>query len=202
MLKIGLTGGIGCGKSTVASKLAELGVTIIDTDLIAHQLSLPKGKITLTLVESFGDFLIDNQGELKRNVLREFIIADNKNLAKIEEITHPLIRQAAEEKINVATGKYCVLVVPLLVETQYWINRVNRILIIDCFEETQISRTIKRDQAQISYLNKIIKRQASRAQRLAIANDIIFNEGKTISEIFYEVDQLHQYYLTLAKNFL
>lgn len=199
VFSLGLTGGIGSGKTTVANMLGELGAALIDTDLIAHQLTTPGGLAIPAIRAQFGDAFITADGAMDRAGIRQLVFADTAQKLKLEAILHPLIRTETERAAAQAKGDYRIFVVPLLVESGNWKQRVDRILVVDCDEETQIKRVMSRNQLSREQVVAIMRNQASRQARLAAADDVIVNNGdlKNISE---EVLRLHELYLGLAKN--
>ncbi|MFZ6710739.1 dephospho-CoA kinase [Undibacterium sp. TC9W] len=199
VFSLGLTGGIGSGKTTIANMLGELGAALIDTDLIAHQLTVPGGLAIPAIRTQFGDAFIAADGAMDRAAIRQLVFADTAQKLKLEAILHPLIRTETERAANEATGDYRIFVVPLLVESGNWKQRVDRILVVDCDEETQIKRVMSRNQLSREQVEAIMRNQASRQARLAAADDVIVNNGdlKNISE---EVLHLHELYLRLAKK--
>lgn len=179
LLKIGLTGGIGSGKTRVADILAEHGAAIIDTDLIAHRLTAPGGRAIPPLREAFGDAMIDPSGALDRARMRELVFKDPRAKTQLETLLHPMIGQSVAEEAERARGAYQVFVVPLLVENGRWRDRVDRICVVDCDEPTQIRRVQARSGLDTDLIDRIMAAQATRAQRLAVADDIIVNDGDT-----------------------
>ncbi|MEO1767233.1 dephospho-CoA kinase [Thiobacter aerophilum] len=174
---IGLTGGIGSGKSTVAEYFRRLGATIIDTDEIAHALTRPGTPGHDTIVATFGPAVRDASGQLDRAALRRLVFADPAARAQLEAILHPLIRQEVERALAAAKGPYVVLVVPLLVEASGWRERVQRVLVVDCSEAEQVRRTMARSGLSREEVMAIMAAQASREARLAAADDVLVNEG-------------------------
>lgn len=193
---VGLTGGIGSGKTLVANHFAELGATVIDTDLIAHQLTAPNGAAISAIKAVFGESMLGEDGALDRAKMRHLVFSDSSSKQKLEALIHPLIRQHVAEQINKANGDYVIVVVPLLVERGNW--EVARILVVDCAEETQIKRVMKRNNFDKELIKSIMAHQATRSQRLAAAHDVVLNVGE-FSETIPQIHQLHQLYLSLAK---
>ncbi|MDP5007884.1 MAG: dephospho-CoA kinase [Glaciimonas sp.] len=198
---IALTGGIGSGKTTVANLFADLGVTVIDTDVIAHQLTAADGKAMVAIRTTFGDTFIADNGAMDRAKMRELIFSDHSAKQRLEAILHPLIRTETESAAAHASGVYIMLVVPLLVESGNWRQRATRILVIDCEEQTQIQRVMKRS-VQHHALNEtqvraIMATQASRQQRLAVADDVITNNINDVdtASLKLQVAQLHAFYV-------
>jgi dephospho-CoA kinase len=196
MLKIGLTGGIGCGKSTVARLFAELGVPVIDADQIAHQL-VEKGEPALSeIIKAFGPDLLTEDGSLNRNYLKNLIFTDNRKKQNLEAILHPLIYASIQLATKKLSAPYCIICIPLLIETNKT-DSVDRILVVDCPIETQIVRVRSRDQLSEEKIQAIIANQVSRAFRISKADDILDN-----SEIEYglaeSVKKLHNLYLSLS----
>ncbi|MDB5815178.1 MAG: dephospho-CoA kinase [Rhodocyclales bacterium] len=190
---LGLTGGIGSGKSAVAARLAELGVEIIDTDEIAHQLSAPGGAAIDALRAAFGDAYIKPDGGLDRAAMRALVFSDPAAKARLEAILHPLIREISEARVQSATGPYVVLVVPLLVESGHWRERCDRIVVVDAPDEIRLARVMKRSDLSESQVRAIMASQASRVQRCAAAQEVIDNIGD-FDSLRAQVDALHQRY--------
>jgi dephospho-CoA kinase len=187
-VRIGLTGGIGSGKSTVAALWAELGAVIIDTDAIAHRLSAPGGAAIARLAAEFGTAMIDARGALDRARMRELVFADPSARARLEAILHPLIRVQTEREAAAAPpGAVRVFDVPLLVESGKWRERVDHVLVVDCDQATQIERVVARNGWAPDAVQRVITQQASREQRRAVADAVIVNQGKTIDELRAEV---------------
>jgi dephospho-CoA kinase len=197
---VGLTGGIGSGKSTVADLFAEKGVSVIDTDLIAHQLTASGGLATAPIRSAFGDEFMLPDGAMNRKKMRAAVFADPDAKKKLELILHPLIRAETERAAADAKGAYLLYVVPLLVESGAWKERVSRILTVDCPEELQIQRVMQRNGFTEQQVRAIMKTQVSRAARVAAADDVITNDGNT-AELQIQVERLHQGYLSLAKPY-
>ncbi|AZP12955.1 dephospho-CoA kinase [Undibacterium parvum] len=195
---LGLTGGIGSGKSTVADMFAELGAGLIDTDLIAHQITAPNGIAMPAIGKEFGSEFILDSGAMNRQKMREHVFSRPDEKSKLEQILHPLIRAATESAAKDTAGSYLIFVVPLLIESGTWRQRVSRILLVDCPEETQIERVIHRNGMTRAQVVAIMQAQASREQRLQAADDVIFNEGN-LDEIRKQVSVLHRKYLLYSK---
>ncbi|MDX3906823.1 MAG: dephospho-CoA kinase [Pigmentiphaga sp.] len=181
-LRIGLTGGIGSGKTAVADLLAAQGAAIIDTDRIAHTLTAPGGLAIEPLRREFGPAMIGPDGAMDRASMRELVFADPGAKARLEALIHPLIGQEVEREARERTGVYQVFVVPLLVESGRWRERVHRICVVDCDEATQVARVQRRSGLAPEMVARIMNAQASRAERLAVADDIILNDGATTPE--------------------
>jgi dephospho-CoA kinase len=179
LLRIGLTGGIGSGKTRVADLLAEYGAAIIDTDAIAHALTAPGGAAIDALRRQFGNDMIDASGALDRKRMRELVFADPAARTQLETLLHPMIGHSIDKETNKAHGEYLVFVVPLLVESGRWRGRVDRICVVDCDEATQIARVRSRSGLDESMIRRIMSAQAGRASRLAAADDVIVNDGQT-----------------------
>ena len=193
---IGLTGGIGSGKTTVANMFAERGASIVDTDLIAHSLTAPGGPAMPAIVAEFGPEFADATGALDRARMRQLVFADAGAKARLEAILHPRIRDGALAVAAAATGSYVIYAVPLLVESGTWRSRVQRVLVIDCREEVQISRVMARNTLPESQVLAILAAQASRAQRLAAADDVIENNDG-IAALTPQIDRLHALYMKI-----
>ncbi|WP_347988191.1 dephospho-CoA kinase [Methylomonas sp. AM2-LC] len=196
MLKIGLTGGIGTGKSTVCKLFESLGIKTFDADIIARQLVEP-GMPTLNLLENtFGADIIQADGTLHRAKLRELIFSDQIKKKQLEDIMHPLIYAKIAEETENASGHYCVVAVPLLMETQKT-DLFDRILVIDCSKEIQLERVIRRNKLSREQVLAIIDSQISREQRLTLADDVIENSS-SLSRLAEQIKRLHNSYILLA----
>jgi dephospho-CoA kinase len=198
MFAVGLTGGIGSGKSTVADLFAARGVTIVDTDLIAHRITASHGVAMPKIATEFGAAFIAPDGSLDRARMRTLVFSDEGARRRLEAITHPLIRTETERAKLEAKGPYVMLVVPLLVESGSWKTRVQRVLTVDCGVETQVARVMRRNGFTREQVLAIMARQATREARLAAADDVIVNEDTTIEALGMRVDSLHKRYLFLA----
>lgn len=194
---VGLTGGIGSGKSTVADLFASHGAAIVDTDLIAHQLTAPDGLAIPPIRTAFGDAFIDADGALDRVKMRAAVFDDPAQKKQLEGILHPLIRLETERVAREVPGTYVIFVVPLLVESGTWVQRVSRVLVVDCPEETQRQRVMQRSGLSEEQVRAIMANQVPRTARLAAAHDVILNDGNP-SLLPAAVDRLHAQYLTLA----
>lgn len=199
MLKIGLTGGIGSGKTRVSDILGELGAVIIDTDLIAHQLTAPGGLAIAPIREAFGAAMIDSAGALDRKAMRALVFADPDQRKRLEAIIHPLVAQEVQRQSELRGGIYQVFVVPLLVESGRWVDRVDRVCVVDCDEQTQINRVMARNLISEDTVRQVMAAQATRAQRLAAAHDVVLNDGSTSPEgLRKQVLDLHATWCNLA----
>ncbi len=199
MFKLGLTGGIGSGKTYVANLLAGWGASVIDTDQIAHALTAPEGLAIAPIRETFGADLIGPDGALDRTRMRELVFATPAKRTALEGILHPLIAQEVFAQSQAATGLYAVFVVPLLVESGRWRDRIDRLCVVDCEEATQIERVQARSGISIDTIRRILAAQATRAQRLAVADDIIVNSANTtLEELEKQVLVLHEGWCNLS----
>lgn len=197
-LKIGLTGGIGSGKTAVADMLAELGAAIIDTDAIAHALTAPGGEAIEPVRAAFGDAVIKEDGSLDRAAMRKIVFADSEQRVRLESILHPLIGQAVERAAEETEGLYQVFVVPLLVESGRWVDRVDRVCVVDCEPETQIARVKERSGLTRDQIEQIISVQAMRDERLALADDVVNNGAQTdLEDLRKQVLVLHDQWCNL-----
>ena len=194
---VGLTGGIGSGKSAVADLLAQQGAAIIDTDQIAHALTAPSGAAIRPIAEQFGDSFLTPEGALDRAAMRERVFSDAAAKRQLEAILHPLIRQQTRIEAERVPGSYLVFVVPLLVESGRWKDSVDRVLVVDCSEALQIERVMRRSQLSAEQVRAIMETQASREARLAVADDVIVND-QALDTLEQAVVALHQRYLALA----
>lgn len=199
MFTIGLTGGIGSGKSAAAERFAELGVPVIDTDVIAHALTRPDSRALDAIRASFGEAVIAADGSLDRSVLRRRVFGDPAARRQLEAILHPLILHEVKTRLAALSAPYAVAVIPLLVETGAYDSLLDRIAVVDCPEELQIARTVARSGLTREEVSAILAAQATRRARLAAADDVIVNTG-TLAALRDEVDALHQRYLTLAAD--
>ena len=193
-LLIGLTGGIGSGKSTVADLFAAHGATVIDTDAIAHELTGPTGAAMPAIRAAFGERVAKADGSLDRDVMREIAFGDPAARARLEAILHPMIRAESQRRIGASRSPYTVLVVPLLVESGDRAGGVDRIVVVDCPVESQIERVMRRSGLTRERAESILAAQASRAQRLAAADDVIDNGGAP-QALAAQVDALHRRYV-------
>ena len=199
MLKIGLTGGIGSGKSAVADILAKLGASIIDTDVIAHELTAPGGAALAPIRTAFGGQAIDQTGALDRDYMRDLVFEQPEQRKRLEAILHPLIAESVRRLAASASGAYVVFVVPLLVASGRWRDRVDRVCVVDCDESTQIKRVQARSGLGINRITQILQAQATRQERLAHADDVIENGSHmTLRALESQVLGLHQRWCNLA----
>lgn len=198
MFAVGLTGGIGSGKSTVADLFAKRGVTLVDTDVIAHRITAPQGLAMPSIATEFGPSFVAGDGSLDRARMRALVFSDENARKRLEAITHPLIRAETERQRQQAPGPYVIVVVPLLVESGSWKTRVNRVLAVDCSVDTQIARVMRRNAFTREQVLAIIARQATREARLAAADDVIVNDNRSLDELEVDVDELHRTYVSLA----
>lgn len=198
-LVVGLTGGIGSGKSAAAGLFAALGADVIDTDAIAHALTAPGGAAIAAIQRSFGNGFIAPDGSLDRTRMRQHVFVRPDARQLLESILHPMIRTEMERRVAVSEAPYAVVVVPLLVESAGYLDRINRVVVVDCAPETQVRRVMQRSGLPREEVERILAAQASRAKRLAAADDVIDNEGP-IERLRPQVERLHARYLTLSTN--
>jgi dephospho-CoA kinase len=196
-LRIGLTGGIASGKSTVAQRFTEFGVPVIDADAAARAVVAPNTPGLAQVIERFGSGIITENGELDRRALRDLIFSDPVSRRDLESILHPLIRADMEKCADQAVGPYIVMAIPLLIENGPS-DRVDRILVVDVDELVQLRRVMERDGCASEQARAILASQAARSARLAAADDVLPNTG-TVSELRQAVDRLHERYLELAE---
>lgn len=197
---VGLTGGIGAGKTLASNAFASLGVPVIDTDLISHALTAPNGLAIDAIHQKFGDELFNDAGQLDRAKMRELVFKDAQKRQALEAIMHPLIAQVAMASIaQHSDAPYVILAVPLLAESPAWLSRCDRVLLIDCEVETQIERVMARSGLSREQTQAIIMSQASREARKAIANEVIVNES-TPEHVTQQVTRLHDFYLRMASQ--
>jgi dephospho-CoA kinase len=197
---VGLTGGIGSGKSTVAELFAARGASIIDTDVIAHNMTAPHGPAMPAILAEFGPGFIDPSGAMDRARMRALVFSDAGAKARLEAILHPRIRDAAlaagAAAVTSTPGSYVIYAVPLLIESGTWRARVSRVLAVDCAEEVQIARVMARNNLPAAQVRAIMAAQVSREQRLAAADDVIVNNAG-IADLVAQVDRLHAQYLQI-----
>jgi dephospho-CoA kinase len=198
LLRIGLTGGIASGKSTVADLFGALEVPVIDTDKIAREVVEPGQPPLEKLVERFGTGILTPDGHLDRPKLREIVFSDPKARADLEALTHPAIGSAVEAMAAAAGGPYQILVIPLLVEKGLG-KRLDRVLVVDCPETLQLQRLQARDGSSPAQAQAILDAQASRTARLKAADDVIRNESD-VAALRQQVEALHRRYLELAQK--
>ena len=193
--KIGLTGGIASGKTTVSDCFKKLGTKVIDADVISHEVTEPSGSAFEEILSEFGSEILDEKGLINRKKMRAIIFDDESQKKILEEIIHPKVRDEMFKRINKSDDHYLIVSVPLLVETG--MNRImDRTLLVDCSEDTQIKRLMHRDKITLNEARAILKNQASRSDRKKIADDLIVNEKNvTLIELENEVLELHKYYL-------
>lgn len=196
---VGLTGGVGCGKSIVANLFSELGVDVVDTDLIARALTARDGGAMMAIRTAFGDDCLTPDGALDRARMRAKVFTDTAARHRLEAILHPMIRARAEAALVSALTPYVILVVPLLLETAAYHDLVDRILVVDCEPAQQIARIMGRDGLTDSLAKGILAAQASRESRLAVADDVIDNRGAA-NALRGQVEALHRLYLSAARD--
>jgi len=193
---IGLTGGIGSGKSTVADAFAALGAGVVDTDQIAHRLTAPNGAAMPAIVAEFGPTIVDTMGAMDRSAMRRIVFSDPLARRRLEAILHPMIGAESARALEAVDGPYRIVVVPLLVEGRHWRSRVDRILVVDCPKPLQIERVIQRSGLALEQIDAILNAQATREERLAQADDVIDNSGLP-AELPGQVQALHAAYCQL-----
>lgn len=198
MLVIALTGGIGSGKSSVSQRLDELGIPVIDADIIAREQVLPGSAALREIETEFGSRVIQQDGSLDRAQLRTLIFNVPEKRQRLEQILHPRIRREMEHRLKLLDAPYAILVIPLLLETGQ--NELaDRVLVVDCPEDQQIARVQRRDGLNDAQMKQILAAQVDRATRLSRADDVINNSG-SLSELIAAVDKQHRSYLHLAKT--
>lgn len=199
---VALTGGIGSGKSTVARLFVEQGAGLVDTDALAHALTAPGGAALPALVAAFGPTILTDSGSMDRAAMRQRIFSDPSAKATLEGILHPLIRAETSRQCMAlsATVPYVLVDIPLLVETGFFRRYCQRVLVVDCPESLQKSRVHQRNGFSTAEIDAIMARQASRAQRLAVADDVLSNDGDLVA-LSLRVNHLHQTYVQAAGRF-
>jgi len=199
---IGLTGGIGSGKTVVSDLLGSYGAGIIDTDKISHQITAPGGKAIPLITKAFGADFIDTQGALDRPKMRAVVFEDPSARQVLEQITHPLIQEEAAKQAHEMANSgapYLVFVVPLLIESGFWIKLIDYLVVVDCLEEMQIQRVMHRNNMTHSDVENILEAQTSRNTRIAAANAVIENQG-SLDELKPAVLKLHQQLLKILEE--
>ncbi|ATE58568.1 dephospho-CoA kinase [Thauera sinica] len=194
---VGLTGGIGSGKSAAADRFAALGAAVVDTDAIAHALTAPDGQAIPHIRDAFGDDAIAADGSLDRAAMRALAFAEPQARKRLEAILHPMIREESERRCEAAAGTYVILAVPLLVESGSYRERCDRICVVDCPEALQIVRVKARSGLDDAQIRAIMAAQASREERRAAADDVVDNGG-TLDELYAQIDALHERYVRAA----
>ena len=197
---VGLTGGMGSGKSAVGRLFEERGIAVIDTDAIAHQLTTPGGAAMPAIRAIFGDAVATADGALDRAAMRAIVFADPPARKRLEGILHPMIREESERRRAGADSPYAILMVPLLVESGSYRERVDRVAVVDCDVETQIARVMQRNGLARAEVERILAAQATRAQRLEAADDVIDNDG-SLADLEPQIERLHASYLASAGRF-
>ena len=194
---VGLTGGIGSGKSAAADLFAARGALVVDTDQIAHQLTAPSGAAMEAIRQAFGNGVVGPDGALNRPAMRVLAFEDPAARKRLEAILHPMIRAESERLCHAATAPYVVLAVPLLIESGTYRQRVRRLCVVDCPEAVQVARVMQRSGLEESQVRAIMAAQASRAERLAAADDVVDNGG-SFDQLTAQIERLHAAYLQLA----
>ncbi|WP_414828232.1 dephospho-CoA kinase [Alteromonas sp. H39] len=197
-LVVGLTGGIGSGKSAVTTLFASHGIDIIDADVVARDVVKPGSVGLKEIVSKFGDTILLDDGTLNRAQLREVVFHDADNKTWLNALLHPLIREAMQSGIQNSTSEYCILAVPLLIENKLT-TMVNRVLVVDCTEQQQLERAMLRDGSSEQTIRNIMASQASREERLQAADDVIDNTGSK-DTLVDQVNACHMRYLRLAEQ--
>ena len=198
VLTIALTGGIGSGKTSIASIFKSLGVPIIDSDTISKEIILPGKPCFKDIVNEFGEEILTNKGTIDRYKLRDIIFNNDKARIKLENITHPIIFKNIDIQTSLINYPYCLVIVPLLIETKS-VKYFDKVLLVDTFKNIQFERVSKRDSMSPTLLKRIIKIQATRSERLKYADDIIENNNE-IGNLNEHINILHKKYLTLSKE--
>jgi len=195
---IGLTGGIGSGKSSAAEIFRELGAAVVDTDAIAHELTRPGGAAIAEIRSQFGADLIAADGGLDRPRMRRLVFNDPAAKKKLEAILHPRIRTASAAQLAVAHEPYVIIAVPLLLETSAYGDLIDRVLVVDCAEELQVARTMRRSAMTADEVRAIMAAQLPRSERLARADDVLLNDTD-MTALRRQTEALHRAYLALAR---
>jgi dephospho-CoA kinase len=196
--RVGLTGGIACGKSTVANLFAALGASIVDTDLLAREVVAPGSPLLPKIAAHFGLEVLQKDGSLDRAALRELVFANPAERQWLEQLTHPAIRELTDLRCETATGRYVIVAIPLLVETG-GADRFDRVLVVDCEPQLQLARLQARDGVTRAQAERMLAAQVTREQRLAAADDVIRNDGD-LANLRDQVERLHRRYSALAAS--
>lgn len=196
-LKVGITGGIGSGKSAVTERFAALGVPVIDADLVSRELVAPGQPALDEIARHFGGHVIDTQGRLLRPVLREIVFNNEPARQALNDILHPRIHARMHDDAHAAEYPYALLAIPLLAESRHGYTWLDRVLVVDAPVEIQIERAMRRDGMDRDAAQRLVAAQASREQRLAMADDVIVNDGP-IAALDAHIARLHEFYLALA----
>lgn len=194
---VGLTGGIGCGKSAASQCFSDLGVHVIDTDVIARTITQSNGQAINAIKNAFGDTYLTKEGSLDREKMRELVFSDDGARSRLEKILHPIILNETIRQIGQARSSYVIVVVPLLFETKDYDHIVHRILVIDCDEQQQIPRTMARSNLSEPQVKAIMTAQIARKERLRKADDVIVN-NRDLDHLKAQVADLHSKYLSIS----
>ncbi len=199
-LHVGLTGGIGSGKSTVATMLVARGAMLVDTDAIAHALTAPGGAALPALAQTFGPDIIAADGSMDRTRMRTLAFGDASARRRLEAILHPMIGDEAQRQASLAEGKAVIFDVPLLAASSVWRQRVERVLVVDCQEDTQIQRVMQRSGWTAEQVQRVIAQQTPRTARRAIADAVIFNDGLSLAALQAQVQALWQHWIRIPRG--
>lgn len=195
---VGLTGGIGCGKTAATDMFAALGAGVVDTDVISRELTAAGGGAMDAIASQFGDEYVQSDGSLDRARMRALVFSDADAKRRLESVLHPLIRSTSRERIAASQAPYVLLVVPLLLETGSYAELLDRVLVVDCDESRQVERVVARSGIDEQEVRRIMAAQLKRGDRLARADDVLRNDGD-ISELRLQVERLHADYLFKAR---
>jgi dephospho-CoA kinase len=190
-VRIGLTGGIGSGKSTVAHMLQQLGCQLVDADAISRASTAPGGAAMQSIVQAFGPALLTAEGALNRDAMRQLVFSNPDAKKQLESIIHPIVREQIEAACNTPTAPCVVLDIPLLAESRSWQDRVDTIWVVDCSPQTQIQRVMQRNGWSREQVEQVLAAQATREQRLAIAHTVLHNDHTTLGELEGQVQAAH-----------
>jgi len=199
VITVGLTGGIGSGKTTVARRLAALGAAVVDTDEMSRRLTGPGGAAMARLREAFGERFVGADGALDRGAMRELVFEDAAARERLESILHPAIREATDRALAETRGPYAIVVVPLLFETRGYLDRAERTLVVDCAEELQVARTARRSGLSAAAVKAIMATQWPRWRRLQLADDVVWNGGEA-KDLEAQCERLHRFYCSLERR--
>lgn len=196
---LGLTGGIGSGKTTVSDLFQDLGIEVVDADIVSRELTAVNGTAIPDIIQKFGPAAVSPDGSMNRGFVRELVFSDPEAKTTLENILHPLIRKECLRRLDASQSPYTILSVPLLIESPFWRSSIDRLLVVEAPESLRIERVVQRSNLTSEAIKKIISTQATTAQRLDAADDVIENVG-SFDMLKASVLNLHSFYLALANS--
>lgn len=194
---VGLTGGIGSGKTTVSDVFQELGIEVVDADVVSRELTAVNGRAIPEIIQKFGPAAVSPDGSMNRKFVRELVFSDPEAKTTLENILHPLIRKECLRRLDASQSPYTILSIPLLIESPFWRSSIDRLLVVEAPEDVRIKRVVRRSRLTPEAVKKIISTQATTADRLEAADDIIENVG-LLKDLKSSVFKLHTLYLDLS----